>query len=96
MIIILQADFQVIEKYKPGLPLHVGVGICGFGAIDDKRYLPTQMEAWAECAIDKTKNFRLHWLTGGHSYVTKNPDALLAFLAKDLEGLARWEPLPTK
>eukprot|EP00873_Tetraselmis_striata_P035728 jgi/Tetstr1/455992/TSEL_042770.t1 len=83
---LFQADFQVIEQYKPPLDLSLPVDIVAFGVEDDTRYTREQMQPWAACSADK---FSLHWIPGAHSYIMSAPEPMLRILEADLLPLVR-------
>jgi len=88
---VLQADFGLLEAYKPSSLQALPVPLCALCAKGDPRCRPTQLSAWAACAPEGA--FQERWFEDGrrlggwaneHRYVAESPGSLLRFLHGDL------------
>ena len=87
---LLQADFKVIETYRPTEPLALRTKIVGFGALQDCRYTTSQIEEWRNCTIEG--GFTAHWVQGNHKYIMDNPEGMLNILVSDVHSALSSKP----
>lgn len=88
---VLQADFSLLESYRPGSLAPLPTPLCALCARGDLRCRPTQLSAWRACAPEGA--FQERWFEDGrrpgswaneHRYVAESPASLLRFLHADL------------
>ena len=84
---LLQADFKLIETYKPKEPLAVKTKIVGFGALQDCRYTTAQLEDWCHCSL-LPGDCSVHWVQGSHKYIMESPEGMLNIMMSDVRNAA--------